>query len=209
MLVHEVMTTPVVTVPDSATVKQAIRILDEYRITAAPVLGPDGRMVGIVSELDLLRGEFEADPRAFARQIAAPQDPPPQRVSEVMTVEVVTTHETTDVAALAELMTSTRLKSVPVLRDGELVGTVSRSDLLRILAHSDARIREDVLAAISEQFPGTAVWDVIVRDGSVELHGCADALTTQVVDVIAKTVAGVSRVTVLDTPHQPSGEGNP
>lgn len=206
MLVNEVMTTPVVTVPESATVKQAVRILDEHKISAAPVLGTDGRMVGIVSELDLLRGEFEADPRAFARQIAAPQDPPPRRVSEVMTTDVVTTHETSDVAALAELMTSTRLKSVPVVRDGDLVGTVSRSDLLRTLAHSDARIREDVLAAIDEQFPGTTVWDVIVQDGSVELHGRADALTTQVVDVIAKTVAGVSRVAVLDTPHR---EANP
>jgi CBS domain-containing protein len=206
MLVNEVMTTPVVTVPESATVKQAVRILDEHKITAAPVLGADGRMVGIVSELDLLRGEFEADPRAFARQIAAPQDPPPRRVAEVMTTEVVTTHETADVAALAELMTSTRLKSVPVVRDGDLVGTVSRSDLLRTLAHSDARIREDVLAAIDEQFPGTTVWDVVVRDGNVELHGHADALTTQVVDVIAKTVAGVSRVAVLDTPH---GEDKP
>ena len=103
-------------------------------------------------------------------------------------------------------MTSTQLKSVPVLRDGQLIGTISRSDLLRTLAHSDTRIREDVLAAISEQFPSTTVWDVIVKDGTVELHGHADALTTQVVDVITKTVAGVSRVAVLDTPHQ---EGNP
>src|SRR5579875_720337 len=85
VLVREVMTAPVVTVPRNATVKQAIRLLYEHNITAAPAVDASGHMVGIVSEMDLLRGQFEADPRAFLGPASTPGEPPPRRVSEVMT----------------------------------------------------------------------------------------------------------------------------
>lgn len=76
MLVREVMTAPVVTLPRNGTVKQAIRLLYEHNITAAPVVDTSGRMVGIVSEMDLLRGEFEADP---APSPAPPPSPTSRR----------------------------------------------------------------------------------------------------------------------------------
>ncbi len=84
MLVHEVMTTPVMTVPRTWTAKQAVLLLYEKDITAAPVVDEHGRMVGIVSEMDLLRGEFEADPRAYLRLSALPGSQPALGVEDVM-----------------------------------------------------------------------------------------------------------------------------
>jgi CBS domain-containing protein len=74
MLVREVMTEPVVTVLAGSTIREAVRLLYERNITAAPVLDERGRMTGIVSEMDLLRAAFEADPRASAS--AGPAAPP-------------------------------------------------------------------------------------------------------------------------------------
>ncbi|MEO3783410.1 CBS domain-containing protein [Actinocorallia sp. B10E7] len=201
MLVSEVMTGPVVTVPESAPIRQAIRVLYEHDLTAAPVVDADGRMVGIVSEADLLRGEFTADPRAFTRPVAEPGEAPPARVREVMTSEVLSARENTDVASLAERMMAERVKSVPVLDGGRLVGMVSRRDLMRVLTHSDDRVCDDVAAALEGLVPGASGWDIVVRNGVVTLTGSADALTDRVVSVLARTVPGVSRVTVIDSPR--------
>lgn len=196
MLVREAMTSPVVTIPRTATVRQAARVLHEHDITALPVLDGNGRLAGIVSEMDLLRGAFEADPRAFSRPVAASGAPAPRHVEEVMTREVQTARPTTDVAALAETMMRTRHKSVPVLDGAVLVGIVSRRDLIALLARGDARIRDDVLAAITEYGPGGAGWEVSVRDGAVVLTGPADEAARRIADVLARTVPGVTRVSV-------------
>lgn len=92
---------------------------------------------------------------------------------------------------------STGIKSVPVLCGDALVGMVSRRDLMRALAHSDARIRDDVIAAIESFFPGAAGWDVSVEDGDVRLRQGTGGPTDKVAEVIAQTVPGVSRVTVV------------
>jgi CBS domain-containing protein len=194
MLVREVMTEPVVTVSPQATVKQAIRLLYERNITAVPVVNGHEYVVGIVSEMDLLRNEFEADPRAFARPVAAPDGPPPRRVEELMTRQVITVRETTDVAELADLMMTTGVKSVPVVRGTRLVGIVSRRDLMGVLARSDERIHDDVVDALGEYENGRPRWNVTVRDGIVELRGHADVTTEHIADVLARTVPGVVRV---------------
>jgi CBS domain-containing protein len=194
MLVHEVMTSPVVTVPSGWTVKQATRMLYEKDITAAPVLDEDGRLVGIVSEMDLLRGVFEADPRAYLRPAAEPDAPPPASVTEVMTPHVQTVHTSDDVMRLVDLMITTGVKSVPVTSDSELVGIVSRRDLLGILAHGDERIRDDVLSAFQELSAETESTQVAVHGGIVELSGEADERAARIADVIARTVPGVVRV---------------
>jgi osmotically-inducible protein OsmY len=78
------------------------------------------------------------------------------------------------------------------MRDGAVVGIVSRRDLMRMLAHGDERIREDVLAALEAAAAGTATTRVAVRDGIVELYGADDP--PGIADVIARTVPGVVRV---------------
>ncbi|GAA4237885.1 CBS domain-containing protein [Actinomadura meridiana] len=198
MLVREAMTSPVVTIPPSATVRQAIRVLHEHDVTALPVADESGHLTGIVSEMDLLHGVLDHDPRAFARRVATAADPSPRLVADVMTRDVEIARPNTDVAVLAETMVKTRIGSVPVLAGTEIVGIVSRRDLIAVLARDDARIRDDVLAAIAEYDPQGCRWDVTVRDGAVELCGRADEPARRIAGVLAQTVPGVTRVDVRD-----------
>ncbi|WP_268920517.1 CBS domain-containing protein [Actinomadura soli] len=190
------MTSPVVTIPPSATVRQAIRVLHEHDVTALPVVDPSGQLIGIVSEMDLLRGEFESDPRAFARPRNAPSAPVARTVEKVMTRGVRTARPTTDVAELAEMMVRTRIKSVPVVQGSHVIGVISRRDLIAMLARGDARIRDDVLASLATYAPQARPWQVAVKDGVVELRGRDDANTERIVEVLARTVPGVTRVLV-------------
>lgn len=193
MLVGEIMTTPVVTVPRTATIKQAVRLLYEQDITAAPVVDASGRMAGIVSEMDLLRGEFEANPRAYLSPEAPPAAGPPALVEEVMTTRVATVGEDADVMDLVELMITTGVKSVPVVRDDRLAGIVSRRDLMGLLAQGDERIRDDVLAALGD-CADTASFGAAVRDGVVELYGGGDERSARIAEMVARTVPGVTDV---------------
>ncbi len=194
MLVREVMTAPVVTVRRDWTVRQAARLLFERDITAAPVLDERGRMVGIVSEMDLLTGQFESDPRAYLRLTAEPDSPPPKAVGQVMTSSVRTVRETDDVLTLVDLMVAARVKSVPVVQGTELTGIVSRRDLLGVLAHGDERIRDDVLAALRAASVETEALRVAVREGVVELSGDRDEWSRRITETVVRTVPGVVRV---------------
>lgn len=194
MLIREVMTTPVITVRPTDPVRAAIRILYEHNVTAAPVLDESGRLVGIVSEMDLLRGEFDPDPRATVRFRPGEPELPPAVVSDVMTSDVTTTTETADAASLTEVMISQKIKSVPVLRGREVIGIVSRRDLLGVLTRSDQAIRADVVALLSEQDPQGSDYGVEVRHGVVELIGGPAEDARHLAERLARTVPGVVRV---------------
>jgi CBS-domain-containing membrane protein len=194
MLVREVMSSPVITLHADDPIRQAIRVLHRNDITAAPVLGGHGELVGIASEMDLLCGAFLPDPRARARPVEDVEEGAPQRVADVMSREVVTVAETTDAALLIDLMVAKRVKSVPVLRDEELVGMVSRRDLMGMLAQSDTALRAAVLAALREQYPSGPSWEVTVKEGEVVLHGHAGDRVDQIADLLTRTIPGVSRV---------------
>nr|MBO2475871.1 CBS domain-containing protein [Actinomycetales bacterium] len=191
MLVREVMTSPVVTVPVSWSVRQAIRLLYDKDITAAPVVDEQGRMVGIISEMDLLRGEFDTDRRVFLRPSAPVDLAPSPGIEEVMTPNVRTVQEDDDVMAAVDLMITMGVKSVPVLRGEQLTGIVSRRDLMGMVAYGDARIRDDVLAALRDS-DETSAWRVAVHDGVVELYGdAADASAARKAEMIARSVPEV------------------
>ncbi|MCK2215919.1 CBS domain-containing protein [Actinomadura sp. ATCC 31491] len=194
MLVREVMSAPAITVRRTDPVRHAIRVLHGNNITAAPVVDDNDRLVGVVSELDLLRGEFEPDPRATERRLPSPAEPPPRRVQEVMTGEAVTVTETTDVTSAIELMVGRRIKSLPVLRGEAIVGMVSRRDLMAMLARSDDELRKAVEAALHEQYPFGPRWTVAVRNGVAELSGPRHEHADKIADVLARTVPGIVRV---------------
>lgn len=194
MLVREVMSSPVITVRRTDRVRQAIRVLHEHDITAAPVVDHTGRLVGVVSELDLLRGEFEPDPRATIRPAGASSEPPPRLVTEVMTERVTTVAETTDVTAAIDLMVSRRIKSLPVVRGDAIVGMFSRRDLISMLARPDSELREAVVTALREHYPSGPSWDVTVRDGVAELSGPPHEYDDHIADLLAHTVPGITRV---------------
>ncbi|MFG1949258.1 HPP family protein [Nonomuraea sp. NPDC048826] len=194
MLVREVMSSPAITVRRTDSVRRAIRTLYVHDITAAPVVDDVDRLVGVVSELDLLRGEFEPDPRATAMPVRAAAEPPRRRVMEVMTGQAVTVTETTDVTTAIDLMVGKRIKSLPVLRGHEIVGMVSRRDLMAMLARPDDELRTAVEAALREQYPFGPSWDVAVREGVAELSGPPREHADHIADLLARTVPGIVRV---------------
>ncbi|AVV44147.1 signal transduction protein [Streptomyces sp. P3] len=114
MKVKEIMTTPVVTVTEDAAVSAVAAVLHGRRISAVPVLDAAGAVVGLVSEYDLLA-------RAGGN------------AGQVMTQAVVSVTEDTDVDDVRHLLVERRIRRVPVLAGGRLVGIVSRSDVVALL----------------------------------------------------------------------------
>ncbi len=111
-----------------------------------------------------------------------------------MTRGVATVTETTDVTAAIDLMVGKRIKSLPVLRGHEIVGMISRRDLLAMLARPDEDLRQAVVDALREHYPAGPGWDVAVHDGVAELSGPSDEHADRVADVLTRTVPGIVRV---------------
>ena len=190
MRAAEFMTTDVVTTRPSASVKAATQLLLQRRIAALPVVDDEGRLVGILSELDVLRERVPADPRAHVRPDARPTTPAARTVEDLMVRDVYALPDTADQAAFADLMLSTGVKSIPVVQAEHLVGIVGRRDLLRLLARDDALIAQDVAALVRAE-PAVGSWDVTVEDGEVVLSGDGTPEQREAADLLARTVPGV------------------
>src|SRR5690606_27517814 len=116
-----------------ATIKDAIATLDAHGITALPVVAGGRRVVGVVSEADLIRDLVAPDPRAGVTPVAE-RVPTPTTVAEVMSPHAVKVRPDTDLADAIDLMTSTAVKSLPVVDDHDrVVGVVSRRDVVHVL----------------------------------------------------------------------------
>jgi CBS domain-containing protein len=178
--VREVMTQDVVTVDEHAAFKEVARLLTERRVSALPVLDADGRVVGIVSEADLLlKEEFpERPPEARLFQGRRRRDTRAKAAggtaAELMTSPAITIGPDASVAEAARLLHRHQIKRLPVLDPaGPLLGIVSRADLLKVFLRSDAditrEVRQQVLLRTMWIDPDTV--GVEVRDGVVILTG--------------------------------------
>lgn len=192
MLVREVMTSRPVTVRPETPLKIALGLLAEHRVTALPVVTGD-RVVGIVSEADLIRDLLPPDPRAHE---IPPEGRPdrPLLVSEVMSTHVVTTTPDADLVEAVDLLTDSTAKCLPVVdRRDRLRGVLSRSDVVRLLARADDRIEAEVDELLrSSGLPG---WLVEVSDGTASLTGPDRSPDEVVARLLAQTVPGVLDVT--------------
>lgn len=152
MKARDVMTPEVVSVRPDTPTQQVARLLLKAGISACPVVDEAGVPVGMVSEGDLIgRGEAEREARrdwwlallaegeALNENFVASLHAPERRARDVMSGPVVTVTEDTEVAEIARLLAEYRIKRVPVVRGGRLVGIVSRADLLRALAPEQVR----------------------------------------------------------------------
>src|SRR5215471_14566226 len=147
MKAHDVMNSAVVAVRRDTSINDIAKTLREHRISAVPVIDEAGSPLGMVSEGDLIgRDEPDREARldwwltllaegeALNPEFLASIHGPERRAHDVMTAPVVTVGEETEIDAIARLLTAHRIKRVPVLRDGRIVGIVSRADLVRALA---------------------------------------------------------------------------
>jgi CBS domain-containing protein len=190
MLVRDVMTSPAVTVTAGASVKEGMRLLDRHHVTAMPVVAEGGRLVGIVSEADLLQDAVRRDDRTHLIPHEHTETPP-RRVEDVMSTLSLTVSPDSDLSDAVELMTDTAVKSLPVVEHGRVVGVVSRSDVVHLLARSD----ESLCAEVDDLLRSAGLeYDVDVVDGHAVLEGSADPHDQRVAEVIAGAVSGVISV---------------
>ena len=195
MRARDVMTTPVITVDADARVIDAAKQLSANGITSMPVLDADGSLIGMISELDILRGRLAHDPRSHMRRDQHDEPDPDKTVRSVMTPVVVCLTEFADVADIAETMLDGEIRAIPIVDGPHILGIVSRRDLLRTLVRSDETIAADINARLEGE-PGVPVdCDVSVTDGIVTIVGTFETRSErELVDALARTVPGVQRV---------------
>lgn len=216
MRAAQVMTSDVLSISSDATVFEAAELLVGTGVSAMPVVDRAGRMIGIVSEADLIRrAEIGTEPRkswlerVFSDEAAAAREYVAlnaRRVTDVMSKPVVTVQEEDTLGHVADVMAKHKVKRVPVLRGDSVVGIVSRANLLQALLScdpkaagphpSDEQIRREVEAIVGKQ-PWTSPWptNILVNAGVVHLWGfVSSAAASEAYRVAAENVDGVKKV---------------
>jgi CBS domain-containing protein len=198
MRAKDIMTSPVVTVRLSTHVKEAAAILAERGFTALPVVDADDRLIGIVTEADLVRDRIPPDPRFRRFADALPEKRPLQlTVGDVMTTPAVAMDPGTDVAALCDALLGARRRSMPIVEGSRLVGIVTRRDLVRIVGRPDEAVAADVRHKL-EIYGGPGRWRVEVHDGVVTIADeYTDEVDAHVAEVLAESVPGVVRAEIV------------
>ncbi|MDX6210066.1 MAG: hypothetical protein QOE24_2457 [Frankiales bacterium] len=191
MLVRELMAEALTAGPDWP-VRRAAALLIEHGLPAAPVGAGGARLLGMVSEVDLIRDDIEADPRGQQRPLSGEQAALPRTVDEVMTREVFALLAGSDVNEAVALMVREKVRSLPVLDADRVVGIISRSDVLRLLVLDSETIRTEVVRRISDVTGETV--DVVVDDGVVTLAAGSSDRVIELASLVARTVPGVLRV---------------
>jgi|SRR5208337_4800341 len=215
MKARDVMVSPVITVKPSSSVREVAKTFLERRISAVPVVDDHGKLVGIVSEGDLLhRAEagterqhswwllgLIGDETLASEYIKAHS----RKVADVMTRRVVTAAADAPLRGIAALLEKNSIKRVPIVENGQLVGIVSRANLIQALASSrkgleiplsDTAIRDKVLAKLKGQpWAHTALLNITVNGGIVDLWGISRSETERkAIKVAAETTQGVHAV---------------
>jgi CBS domain-containing protein len=214
MQVRDVMTLNVISVKGDESILKAARLMLQNRISGLPVVDANGALVGIVTEGDFLRRselgtgrhrpkwlEFLVGPGRLANEYVHQSG---RKVAEVMTPEPLTVGEDDPLEMVVHLMERRRIKRLPVMRSGRMVGIISRANLMHALASlaretpttttDDASIRGRILEALAEH-PWALGVNVVVKDGIAEIWGTIlDERERQGCIVAIENVAGVKRV---------------
>jgi len=212
----DVMTRDVLTVSPDTPVTEIVNLLLSRIISGVPVVESDGTVVGVVSEGDLLRRaeigtekkrsswvQFFTGTASLADEYVRSHG---RVAKDVMTQAVVSVQPDTPIAAIADIMHQKRIKRVPVVQDGKLVGIVTRKNILRAFASmrspeapskvDDTRIRETLLAELAQQpWSRRAENSVVVTDGVVHLWGLVSTQEElRALEVAAEATPGVKGV---------------
>ncbi|MGC2200702.1 MAG: CBS domain-containing protein [Stellaceae bacterium] len=216
MQAKDIMTVNVISVSEDTPVHEVVRLLLKHRISAVPVVDGTRKVVGIVSEGDLLRPEGASRAWAqrpwwleavFTGQTVTYEKAHGRTAGAVMTRNVITVEDDTPLNEIAELLERHHIKRVPVLSDGRLAGIVSRANLLHGLANTivdhhepgaakDRQLREELVKILlDKQELDTVLVNVTVSDGKVRLWGVVEnADQAAAAETAAKTLAGVQSV---------------
>jgi len=215
MQARDVMVSPVITVKSSSSVREVAKTFLERRISAVPVVDDQGKLVGIISEGDLMHRseagterqrswwllQLTEDETLAAEYVKAHA----RKVADVMTRHVITAAPDTPLHEIATLLEKNSIKRVPILKDGQLVGVVSRANLVQAVAStrkeleiplSDATIRDKLLAHLAGQaWAQTTLLNVTVSGGIVDLWGTTKSdVERKAIRVAAESTPGVCAV---------------
>jgi CBS domain-containing protein len=188
------MSQPVITVTPDTGIKTAAELLVEHGISALPVVDSSGRLVGIISEADLISIEARPDPRSQATPLAPTAGSTPHRVAEIMTRNVITVSAESEVAQAASTMLRNDVKRVPVMRGRRLVGIVSRRDLVKVIALADKQIEGKINSLLAELGLATAGATVTVAGGVATVPVDYQGDRRRLVESAVLQVAGVLEV---------------
>jgi CBS domain-containing protein len=216
MRAHQIMSRPVITITPETTIVEAANTMLQKHVSGLPVVDATGKLVGMLSEGDFIRrGEIGTQRRRgrFLKFILGPGKAASdfvhehgRKVSEIMTTEpLLTVGEETPLEKIVALMETNNVKRLPVMRDGKVVGIVSRSNLLQAVASlardfpdptaDDDHIRNRVIDTLARQEWCPFGLSVVVRDGIVHLSGViTEERARQASVVAAENVAGVKKV---------------
>ena len=197
MLAKDIMTPNVVTIAPSLGIEEIAQLLLSCNISGVPVVDAEDRLIGLVSEGDLLRRLEDGTGRRrswWLNLLTGPEERAREfvkthgrRAEDVMTREVMTVTADTPVGEIAQILERRRIKRVPVVEDGKIVGIVSRANLLHCLAThkdrisitptpDDRAIREQVQALVAkEDWITHGSLNALVADGVAELWGWVDS----------------------------------
>jgi CBS domain-containing protein len=216
MRARDVMASPVITVKPTSSIQEVAQIFVDRQISGAPVVDDAGRLAGIVSEGDLLhRAETGTErrrswwlhlltgPETLAAEYVRERSP---KVADVMTRDVITVGPDTPLRDIAQTLEKRRIKRVPVVENGQVVGIVSRANLIRAIASarsntaevtaSDTAIRDKLMAHLEQQPWGRrGMVNVTVTDGVVGLWGFLNSEAEhRALRVAAESTPGVTSV---------------
>lgn len=215
MQARDIMSRHVVTIDGNASVMDAINLMLSHHISGLPVLGSDGKLIGILSEGDFVRrveiGTQKKHRRLLSLLVGDDQEALDylrqhgKNVSQIMTADPVTVPEDTPIEDIARLMERQRVKRLPVMRGDELVGIVSRADFMTAIADASIRefgisatdrdIKAAVIAALSKAPWRPCALNVTVHDGVVSLRGHVRSSNAHKATIAAvENVSGVKRV---------------
>jgi CBS domain-containing protein len=213
MRAHQIMTRSVITIAPDATILEAARTMLRHHVSGLPVVDAAGKLLGIVSEGDFIRRGEIGTPRKRGRWLKVLLGESAvdyvrehgRRVSDVMTSDPITVTEDATLEEIVDAMETNGVKRLPVMKDGRLVGLVSRANLMQAVASlareipdptaDDDHIRSRIIAAIEKSDWSPFGLNVIVRDGIVHLSGViTDEGSRQAAIVATENVAGVKKV---------------
>ena len=176
--VNDVMTTRVVAVRKTATFKEMILLMRKFRVSAFTVIDDAGRVIGVVSQADMLNKEADLatgpGPLSGILRFRDHDKAAGVTAAELMTSPPLTVSPSTPLTEAARLMRDHRVKRLPVINaTGHLIGIISRTDVLSVFTRPDADIhREANEAAIAESFlEDSRLFEVTVQDGIVTVTG--------------------------------------
>ncbi|MFF7444064.1 CBS domain-containing protein [Streptomyces sp. NPDC008122] len=191
--VSDVMTHTAIAISRDAPYKEIVVLMDEWKVSALPVLEGEGRVVGVVSEADLLpKEEFRGvEPRP--EEVAEAAKAGAVRAAELMSSPAVTVHADATLAEAARIMARRKVKRLPVVNDiGMLEGVVSRSDLLKVFLRADDEIAAEIRRSVLGESAVPAGLDVTVVEGVATLRGPLADRT--LVPLLARAVGAVEGV---------------